>query len=68
MYKKFNEFEKGLLLNALDYYVAHLEAEVEKMQNEVEGSGYRSIIAPGFYNMMMRDLKVKVETLTKKSK
>lgn len=64
--KKFNEFESDLIQNALDYYAAHLEAEVEAMQKKTEGTGLRPIIAPGFYNLQVKDLKFKVTELTKK--
>ncbi len=61
--KKFNEFEKGMIVDALNYYVANLESEIEKMQNRER----RSIIAPGFYEMQKQDLITKVESLTKKT-
>jgi len=61
--KKFNAFEKGLIVDALNYYVANLEAEVE----EASGGGV-TIVAPGFYTMAKNELIDKVESLTKKSK
>ena len=61
--KKFNGFEKGLIVDALNYYVANLEAEVE----EASGDGV-TIVAPGFYTMAKNELIDKVESLTKKSK
>ena len=61
--KKFNEFEKGLIIDALNYYVVNLEAEVE----DASGDGV-TIIAPGFYTMAKNELIDKVESLTKKFK
>jgi hypothetical protein len=62
--KKFNEFEKGLIVDALNHYVANLEVEIEAANN-----GDRNpIIAPGYYTMVKKELIDKVESLTKKSK
>jgi len=61
--KKFNGFEKSLIVDALNYYVANLEAEVEAAAKGPKNP----IIAPGFYNMMKKELIQKVELLTKKS-
>ncbi len=44
--KKFNGFEKGLIVDALNYYVANLEAEVEEAS-----VGGVTIVAPGFYTI-----------------
>jgi len=62
--KKFNEFEKGLIVDALNYYVANLEVEIE----EANKGDRNTIIAPGFYTMQKQELVTKVESLTKKSK
>jgi hypothetical protein len=62
--KKFNEFEKGLIIDALNYYVANLEVEIE----EAAKGPRNPIIAPGFYTMAKNELTDKVESLTKKSK
>ena len=60
--KKFNGFEKSLIVDALNYYVANLEAEVE-----AAAKGHKNpIIAPGFYTMMKKELIEKVELLSKK--
>ena len=61
--KKFNEFEKGLIVNALNYYVTNLEAQVK----EASGHGV-TIVAPGFYTTAKNELIDKVESLTKKFK
>ena len=62
--KKFNEFEKSLIVDALNYYISNLEVEIEEASN-----GPRNmIIAPGFYTMIKKELIDKVESLTKKSK
>ena len=60
--KKFNGFEKGLIVDALNYYVANLEAEIAAAAK----GDKNPIIAPGFYNMMKKELIEKVELLTKK--
>lgn len=62
--KKFNEFEKGLIVDALNHYVANLEVEIEAANN----GDRNTIIAPGFYTMAKKELIDKVESLTKKSK
>ena len=61
--KKFNKFEKGLIVDALNHYVNCLEAEIE----EAAKGPKNPIIAPGFYNMIKKELIQKVELLTKKS-
>jgi|TARA_R110002020_G_scaffold424735_1_gene633976 hypothetical protein len=63
MRRKFNEFEEKLIIDALDYYVAHLEDEVEQMQTKDR----RSIIAPGFYTFQKIDLISLVKSMTKKA-
>jgi len=62
--KKFNEFEKGLVVDALNHYVANLEVEIEAANK----GDRNTIIAPGYYTMIKQDLIGKVESLTKKSK
>ena len=42
--KKFNKMESNLICDALDYYVANLEAEIKQMEED----GKHSIFAPGF--------------------
>ena len=63
--KKFNQMESNLITDALNYYVANLEAEIKKM----ESNGRNSIFAPGFYTMVSKELinKIKKE-MTKKQK
>jgi hypothetical protein len=60
--KKFNGFEKGLIVDALNYYVLRLELEIE----EAAKGDRNPIIAPGYYNMMKKELIQKVELLSKK--
>ena len=43
--KKFNGFEKGLIVDALNYYVANLEVEIEATNK----GDRNTIIAPGYY-------------------
>ena len=62
--KKFNGFEKGLIVDALNYYVSNLEVEIE----EADNGDRNTIIAPGYYTMVKKELIDKVESLTKKSK
>ena len=62
--KKFNKMESNLICDALQFYVANLESEIEKMEED----GKRSIFAPGFYTMISKELKEKVKTMTKKEK
>ena len=62
--KKFNEFEKVLIVDALSYYVANLEVEIEAASK----GDRNTIIAPGYYTMVKKELIDKVESLTKKSK
>ena len=62
--KKFNQMESNLLVDSLNYYVANLESEIEKM----EENNKRSFIAPGFYTMISNELIDKVKELTKTQK
>ena len=62
--KKFNKMESDLLIDSLNYYVAELEVEISKMEED----GKRSIFAPGFYTMISTELIDKVEDMTKKQK
>ncbi len=61
---KFNGMESNLLVDSLNYYVANLESEIEKM----EENNKRSFIAPGFYTMISKELIDKVKSMTKKEK
>ena len=62
--KKFNGMESNLIIDALQFYVAQVERDVLKMEED----GKRSIFAPGFYTMISKDLKEKVKSMTKKEK
>ena len=62
--KKFNRMESNLIIDALQFYVAQVERDILKMEED----GKRSIFAPGFYTMISKDLKEKVKSMTKKEK
>ena len=62
--KKFNKMESNLIIDALQFYVAQVERDILKMEED----GKRSIFAPGFYTMISKDLKEKVRSMTKKDK
>ena len=62
--KKFNKMESNLICDALFFYVANLESEILK----IEEDGKRSIFAPGFYTRISNELIDKVKTMTKKDK
>ena len=63
--KKFNKMESNLICDALDYYVAHLEADIKA----IEESGRTSIFAPGFYPMIKDELVEKIKKdMTKKQR
>jgi len=51
--KKFNRMESNLIIDALQFYVAQVERDILKMEED----GKRSIFAPGFYTMISKDLK-----------
>ncbi len=61
---KFNGMESNLIIDALQFYVAQVERDILKMEED----GKRSIFAPGFYTMISKDLKEKVKSMTKKEK
>ena len=56
--------ESNLLVDSLKYYVANLESEIKRM----EENNKRSIFAPGFYTMISNELIDKVKEMTKKQK
>ena len=62
--KKFNRMESNLIIDALQFYIAQVERDILKMEED----GKRSIFAPGFYTMISKDLKEKVKSMTKKDK
>ena len=57
--KKFNEFEKGLLFDALKAHGANLEEEVASCDG-------RCLFAPGYFDMVIGELLDKVNSMTKK--
>jgi hypothetical protein len=61
--KKFNGMESHLIIEALNYYVKHVEKDIL----EAEKEGKRCIFAPGFYTNISNDLKFKVKSMTKKA-
>tara|TARA_B100000424_G_scaffold268031_1_gene262007 strand:- start:403 stop:603 length:201 start_codon:yes stop_codon:yes gene_type:complete len=63
--KKFNKMESNLIVDALNYYVAHLEDEIK----QIEENGKYSIFAPGFYTTISKELINKIKKdMTKKDK
>mgnify|MGYP003135436371 CR=1 FL=1 len=60
--KKFNGMESHLIIDALTFYVAQVESDILKMEED----GRRSIFAPGFYTGISKELKEKVKSMTKK--
>ena len=60
--KKFNGMESHLIIDALTFYVAQVERDILKMEED----GKRSIFAPGFYTGVSKELKDKVRSMTKK--
>ena len=57
--------ESNLICDALDYYVAHLEADIKALEEK----GRISIFAPGFYPMIKEELVSKIKKdMTKKWK
>lgn len=63
--KKFNKMESNLICDALNYYVANLEADIKAL----EESGKVSIFAPGFYPMIKDELVNKIKKdMTKKQR
>jgi len=59
---KFNGFENHIIKQALNGFSSQMEAEIE----QAEADGNRSIYAPGFFNMICKDLIDKVDDMTLK--
>ena len=59
---KFNGFENYVIKQALNGFSSKMEAEVE----QAETDGNRPIYAPGFFNMICKDLINKVDEMTLK--
>ena len=57
--KKFNGYERQLIHEALSHHCVNLE-------NEVKEIGRRSMFAPGFFTMTIKELLDKVDTMTRK--
>lgn len=60
--KKFNEFEKGLLFDALKAHGANLEEEVASYSDK----GKNCLFAPGYFDLVIGELLDKVNSMTKK--
>ena len=60
---KLNGFENYIITEAVTHYKELAEEQVEKL----EKSGKRSLIAPGYYTQVCKDLLYKIDTLTLKS-
>jgi UDP-2,3-diacylglucosamine pyrophosphatase LpxH len=59
---KFNGFENYVIKQALNGFSSKMEAEVK----QIEQAGNRSIYAPGFFDMICKDLINKVDEMTLK--
>ncbi len=59
---KLNKFEQHVIESALELWVAQFEKEI----TDLEAQGKRSIYHVTFPSMVAKDLKSKVESLTKK--
>ncbi len=59
---KFNGFENYVIKKALNDFSSKMEAEIE----QAETDGNRSIYAPGFFDMICKDLINKVDGMTLK--
>jgi hypothetical protein len=57
---KLNGFENYIITEAVNYYKETAEEEIEKL----EKSGKRSMIAPGYYTQVCKDLLYKIDRLT----
>ena len=62
MSNKFNGFEKWLIDTALEQAIETAEQDVLKAQSE----GKNVMFAPGYFRMVGKDLKAKVNRLTEK--
>lgn len=60
--KKLNGMESHLIIEALNYYVTHIEKDILEMEKD----GKISIFAPGFYTNVSKELIDKVKSMTKK--
>ena len=59
---KFNGFENYVIKRALNDFSSKMEAEIE----QAETDGNRPIYAPGFFDMICKDLIIKVDGMTLK--
>jgi len=60
---KLNGFENYIITEAVNYYKETAEEEVKKLDE----AGKRSMIAPGYYTQVYKDLLYKIDKLTLKS-
>lgn len=63
--EKLNEFENWILTEALELFKEKAEEEVKEKN---ESSGGRYIFAPGYFTMVTKDLKRKLDYMTEKAK
>ena len=52
--KKFNKMESNLICDSLDYYVAHLEAEIKALKEEAERDAENTTLARFLRNFESR--------------
>jgi hypothetical protein len=60
--KKFNEFEKFYIQEALDALTTHNE----EYAIEAKAKGKRILYAPGYFDMINKELKEKINSMTLK--
>jgi len=64
MPKKFNGMENFMLQKALESHVKQLEADILHLESK---EGKRSMIAPGYFTMIGKDLSIKLDEMTIKA-
>ena len=62
--RKFNGFENYIITQALEYWVDAAEKDIVEQQRQ----GKNSLIAPGYFTMVVKELKEKVQDMTLKDK
>lgn len=61
--KKFNGFENHLIQEALKLYIENAEKEIT---DQAPSEGKRFMFAPGYFNMIGKDLSYKIDNMTLK--
>lgn len=57
---KLNGFENYIITEAVNHYKETAEEQIEKLEKD----GKRSMIAPGYYTQVCKDLLYKIDRLT----